>query len=163
MGLNSLRRLVIALAQIGRRVVDQVERHPHDGAVGGNVSAIILYTITYALLIAVVVATQSRMGVAASLVGSLVVAVVVATRTLKSWRVLFLVLSIGAVGAIVAPLLFGEALFDRLKITLSTAPTSGAAETRDPSFADDRARRKRAVLCREFLRGEKPPPAPRSV
>jgi O-antigen ligase len=105
---------IIALAQIGRRVVDQVDRHPHDGLVGGNVSTIILYGIAYALLIAVIVATQSRMGIAASVVGSLVVAVVVATRALKSRRVFLLVLGIGMLAALSGPLLFGEALFDRL-------------------------------------------------
>ena len=105
---------LIALAQIGRRIVDQVERHPHDGVVGGNASAIILYTVVYALLMSVIVATQSRMGIAASLAGSLVVVAVVATRTLKSRRVLLLVVAIGVLAALSGTVLFGEALFDRL-------------------------------------------------
>lgn len=106
---------IIALAQVGRRIVNQLERHPHDGVVGGNVGSIVLYAIVYALLISVIVATQSRMGIAASLVGSLVVAIVVATRTLRSRRVLLLLFGIGALAAALGGFfLFGEALFDRM-------------------------------------------------
>ena len=113
---------VIALAQIGRRIVDQLERHPHDGRIPGAISAIALYAIAYIVLIAVVVATQSRMGLAATATGSLVVAAIILTRSVHSPRTLLAVLALGLLAIAGALALFGAGLFDRL-FDIETAST----------------------------------------
>ncbi|MGV8955668.1 MAG: O-antigen ligase family protein [Cypionkella sp.] len=120
---------IIALAQIGRRIVDQLERHPNDGKIPGNISAIALYAIAYVILIAVVVATQSRMGLAATATGSLVVASIILTRSVQSRRTLFGVVALGVLAIVSALALFGEGLFDRM------FDLDRASETRSALYA----------------------------
>lgn len=64
---------VIALAQIGRVMVRQAERHKDDGRIQGNGTAITLYLVAYVILVATLMATESRMGLAATAAGSLIV------------------------------------------------------------------------------------------
>lgn len=105
---------LIAIAQIGRRIVDQLERHPHDGSVPGNASAIILYAIAYLGLLTVIVATQSRMGLVATLAGSGVVIAVVLTRSLVSGWAALLVTAVIVAGVAGGLALFGGAFLDRV-------------------------------------------------
>jgi O-antigen ligase len=105
---------VIALAQVGRRLIDQFERHAHDGRVAGAAGGIVLYGLLYILLLAVVIATQSKMGLFATLAGSAVVAGAVLVRSVLSPRALLSLLLIGIGGLATGLFLFGESLFDRV-------------------------------------------------
>ena len=105
---------IMALAQVGRRIIDQLERHPHDGRVAGNTSAVILYGVAFLLLIAMIVATQSRMGLLATFVGSMVVVIVVLTRTRASLALVLGIFAFGVLTATLGLLLFGASMFDRI-------------------------------------------------
>nr|WP_295884928.1 O-antigen ligase family protein [uncultured Devosia sp.] len=105
---------IIALSQVGRRIIDQVERHPNDGRVAGNTSAIVLYGVVFLLLIAMIVATQSRMGLLATFAGSLVVVLVVLTRTGVSLALTVGIIALGILAAALGLVLFGASMFDRI-------------------------------------------------
>jgi O-antigen ligase len=105
---------VIALAQIGRRLATQMDRHAHDGLVPGNFSALVMYAMAYVLLIAVTLATQSRMGLFAAFLGSVVVASVIAFRTVRSRGAVLVALLIILLAVMGGLTLFGEAMFDRI-------------------------------------------------
>ncbi|WP_323013456.1 O-antigen ligase family protein [Devosia sp.] len=105
---------MLALAQLCRHVVAQVERHRNDGMVPGGMSSIMLHAMLYLLLVSTVIATQSRMGLMATLLGSASIVTVALLRATASRMA-----ALGIVGAMAAALasglvLFGDALMDRL-------------------------------------------------
>lgn len=104
---------VITAAKLARHVADRVERHYDDGPIRHNISSILLYSMTLLFFLAVIVATQSRMGFAAALVGIFVVIVATATRSARAAPLVIGGLVAGIVLTILALSLFGEALFDR--------------------------------------------------
>ena len=114
---------VIALAQIGRRVVDQGMRHPHDGIIPGNTSAIVLHGIGYVLLITVSVATQSKMGIFAALVGSFVVACVVMAKSIRSRIGIILLVLVGIAAIVSGLMLFGGNVLERVIDSRESAGT----------------------------------------
>lgn len=85
-GMGAILTLAHGCATIRR----QAERHRDDGLINGLFSQVILYAAAYVFLILVVVGTQSRMGLFATLTGSAVVVVF----TLLSIRRLSLILLI---------------------------------------------------------------------
>ena len=104
---------VLALAMIAARLIDQADRHKDDGRIANNTSTIILLGLAYAFILVVIISTQSRMGLAATLAGSAVV-VLLTLATLRNKRLsvgvalaLFAILALGLV-------FFGHGLFDRL-------------------------------------------------
>ena len=104
---------VIATAKLARHVADRFERHYDDGPIQNSITSILLYSMALLFLLAVIVATQSRMGFAAALVGIFVVIVTTAARTAKAGTFIIGSLVVGIVLAVSALSLFGEALFDR--------------------------------------------------
>jgi O-antigen ligase len=104
---------VIAASKLARHVADRLERHYDDGPIQNSNSSIVLYSLAFLFLLAVIVATQSRMGFAAALSGSLVAIVATAGRSSRALPILLGVTLLGILATIVALSLFGEALFVR--------------------------------------------------
>jgi len=104
---------VITAAKLARHVADRVERHYDDGPIRHNISSILLYSMTLLFFLAVIVATQSRMGFAAALVGVFVVVVATAARSSRAAPLVVGGLVVGIVLTVLALSLFGEGLFDR--------------------------------------------------
>ncbi|KQX42494.1 hypothetical protein ASD04_00530 [Devosia sp. Root436] len=116
---------VIALTQIGRILVRQAERHEDDGRIQGNGSWIVLYLIAYIILVATLMTTGSRMGLAATVAGSAVVVLLTAWGMRRIKAVLY------AVPAIVLLLAagfvaYGSRLLDRLGSVDSDVEVRGA-------------------------------------
>lgn len=105
---------VIALAQVGNHLVRQATRHQHDGIVQGVVSNIFIYGALYLVLFAVVFATNSRMGVFCVIAGSAVVIAILFGRLTKSIVAMIPLLGAILLASVVALLLFGEGLFNRV-------------------------------------------------
>jgi O-antigen ligase len=104
---------VIAASKLARHVADRLERHYDDGPIQHSNSSILLYSLAFIFLLAVIVATQSRMGFAAALSGSLVAIVATAARSSRALPIIIGVTLLGVLATIVALSLFGEALFER--------------------------------------------------
>lgn len=105
---------IIAAGHVGGLMVRQSERHPDDGRVQGNASRIALNGLAYLFLVAIILATQSRMGLFAALTGTGVVMLMTVT-VLRRWsRLIYVVPGLLIVG-LVAGLLFGGGLFDRVE------------------------------------------------
>ena len=104
---------VLALSMLASRIVNQTDRHKDDGRIANNFSNMVLLGVAYAFLIVVIISTQSRMGLAATLIASAVV-VLLTMSTVRNLRVGGYVV-VGLVGALAAGLvLFGGGLFERL-------------------------------------------------
>jgi O-antigen ligase len=106
---------VVAAAQLARHVADRLERHHDDGPIPHNASSILLYAMALLFLMAVIFASQSRMGLAAAGVGSATVFVAMSFRSMRA-----LPIAIAGIGCIlilgfVASMLFGEGIFDRFQ------------------------------------------------
>jgi O-antigen ligase len=104
---------VIAAAKLARHVADRLERHYDDGPIRNSNSSILLHAIALLFLLAVIVATQSRMGFAAALAGCFVVILATAGRSRKSLPIVAGATLLAIISAIAALSLFGEALFER--------------------------------------------------
>ena len=104
---------VIAAAKLARHVADRLERHYDDGPIQHSTSSIILYGLAFVFLMTVVVATQSRMGFAAALSGSLIAIVATAARSTRALPIIIGATLVGLLATISALSLFGQALFDR--------------------------------------------------
>lgn len=105
---------IIAAGMVGGLMVRQSQRHPDDGRVQGNASRIALYGLAYLFLMAIVIATQSRMGLVSALAGTLAV-IVMTALVLRRWRRLFYVLPAMLLVGLVGAFLFGGGLFERLE------------------------------------------------
>jgi Lipid A core - O-antigen ligase and related enzymes len=105
----------IAAVQLASRLVEQSHRHADDGRVIGNASAVVLYGICFMFLFTVVVLTQSRMGLAACLVGSTAGFVITMTKAQGSLRPI--ILAAGGVGGLLlllfTAMLAGDDLLSR--------------------------------------------------
>lgn len=111
---------VLALSQACAVVVRQAERHSHDGRIRNYMSSVVLYGLAYAFLLVVLVATQSRMGLFATLAGSGLV-VVITMFTVGKLRFVLFVLPIGLLVLAGALYLIGGGLFERIEnLELST-------------------------------------------
>lgn len=105
---------MIALVQAGRNLIHQTERHPHDGLVPGAISNSVLYGVAYLVLVGVVFATNSRMGAFCTLAGSAVVIAIIIGRVVRSLTAVIVLLAAIFGSFILALVLFGEQLFNRL-------------------------------------------------
>lgn len=105
---------MIALVQAGRNLVRQAERHPHDGPAPGAISNAVLYGVAYLVLVGVVFATNSRMGVFCTLAGSAVVIAIIVGRVARSLTGVIVLLAAVLVSFVIALVLFGEQLFTRI-------------------------------------------------
>lgn len=105
---------MIALVQAGRVIVRQASRHSHDGMVPGTITKALLYATGYLLLVGVIFATNSRMGIAVTMVGSIVVLVVLAMRLGRAWMLLVPVVVVLLGSLALALFLFGESVLARL-------------------------------------------------
>lgn len=104
---------IIALASACSTIVRQAERHKHDGRIQNGISTILLYLIAYAFLIGVVIATQSRMGLFATGMGSLAV-LLITVGTVRGTRLaLYLVPAVIVILA-AGLFLYGGGLFERV-------------------------------------------------
>lgn len=104
----------IALTQVMMLIDARLSRHRDDGRIKGNTGSLVLYLIGYVFILGVVGATQSRMGLFATISGSLVVLIVAATRYYKAIGALVLLLPVGLVAAGGILLVYGQGLFDRI-------------------------------------------------
>ncbi|WP_108395683.1 O-antigen ligase family protein [Devosia submarina] len=104
---------VIAASKLARHVADRLERHYDDGPIQHSTSSILLYSLAFVFLLAVIVATQSRMGFAAALAGSLIAIVGTAARSSRALPIIIGATLLGVLATILALSLFGQALFDR--------------------------------------------------
>jgi O-antigen ligase len=105
---------MIALVQAGRVIVRQASRHSHDGMVPGTITKTLLHATAYLLLVGVIFATNSRMGIAVTMVGSILVLVILATRLGRAWKLLVPVVAVLFVALALAVALFGESVLARL-------------------------------------------------
>ena len=104
---------IIALSQAAAQLLRQAERHKDDGRIRHISSNVLLYLLGYAILLSVIIATQSRMGLASTLAGSLVVVLLM----LGSTRRYGLLIWLAPVGLLVVGgglALFGSGLLDRV-------------------------------------------------
>ncbi len=104
---------VIAASKLARHVADRLERHYDDGPIQHSTSSILLYSLAFVFLLTVIVATQSRMGFAAALAGSLIAIVATAARSSRALPIIVGATVLGTLATILALSLFGQALFDR--------------------------------------------------
>lgn len=105
---------ILALTQACAVVVRQSERHSHDGRIRNYNSSIVLYGLAYAILLVVLVATQSRMGLFASLAGSVLV-VAITMFTVGKRRFVLVMLPVGLLLIVGALFLIGGGLFERVE------------------------------------------------
>lgn len=107
---------ILALGKLGGLIVVQRQRHPHDGFIPGLTSGVLMYAIGYMVLIGTLVATQSRMGLFATLAASALMIAIIIWKSNASLRVT-LVAGLAAVVAVAFGLvLFGESVFDRVVV-----------------------------------------------
>lgn len=104
---------VIAASKLARHIADRFERHYDDGPIQNSNSSIILYALALIFLLTVIVATQSRMGFAAALAGSLVAILATAVRSTRALPIVLGATFLAVLAMIAALSLFGEALFER--------------------------------------------------
>jgi O-antigen ligase len=104
---------VLALSMLAGRVVNQADRHKDDGRIAHNFSNMMLLGVTYGFLLIVIISTQSRMGLAATLIASTAV-VLLTLSAVRNFRIggyavmgLVAVLALGLV-------FFGGGVFERL-------------------------------------------------
>lgn len=104
---------IIALTQVGRLLVRQAMRHKDDGRIQGNASWIALYAIAFIVLVATLIATESRMGLAATLAGSVVVVLLTGWGMRQFKAMLY---SVPAIVVVLAGgfIVYGGRLVDRL-------------------------------------------------
>lgn len=105
---------ILAASQIGGALVRQHQRHVDDGRIAGNASRIALYGMALVFLLAIIVATQSRMGLFAAAFGLLVVLFIV-TFAIRRARLLLILVPLLVLAGLMAALLFGQNLFERLE------------------------------------------------
>lgn len=105
---------ILALAHAAAVLVRQSERHPHDGRIGNYLSTLFLYGVAYAFLLVVVVATQSRMGLFATLAGSSVV-ILITVLSIGKLRFAILALPVGLAMLAGAVYLIGGGLLERIE------------------------------------------------
>ncbi|QQR35426.1 O-antigen ligase family protein [Devosia oryziradicis] len=105
---------MIALVKAGRVLVRQASRHSHDGMVPDTITKTLLYATGYLLLVGVIFATNSRMGIVVTMVGSILILVILATRLGSAWRLLLPVAAVLLVATALAVFLFGESVLARL-------------------------------------------------
>jgi O-antigen ligase len=122
---------VIAAARMGGLLVRQSQRHVDDGPIQGNASRFILYGLAYTFLLAIIVATQSRMGLFSALVGAAAVLALTAIRVRRRRTLLWMAAGLVA-AALVGAGLFGRNLFDRLEFL------GGSVDVRPALFAQTR-------------------------
>lgn len=116
---------ILALGKLGGLIVVQRQRHPHDGFIVGLTSGILMYGIGYMVLIGTLVATQSRMGLFATLVASAVMIAIIIWKSSASRMVIFITAVTAAVAVTFGFLLFGEGIFDRAIISGQSAGQRG--------------------------------------
>lgn len=115
---------ILALSTLAGRIVNQVDRHKDDGRIAGNFSNIVMLAIIYAFLIIVIISTQSRMGLAATMIASAVV-VVLTLSAVRNFRITGYV-AMGMIGMLTAGLiLFGGGMFERLGSLESSSEVRG--------------------------------------
>lgn len=123
---------VLALSMLASRIVNQSDRHKDDGRIADNLSNIVMLGLTYGFLIIVIISTQSRMGLAATLIASAAVVLLTlsAVRNIRTggYAVMGLV-AILAAGLV----LFGGGMFERLGSLESASEVRGDLyrQTRD--------------------------------
>lgn len=115
---------ILALSMLASRIVNQADRHKDDGRIANNFSAILLLGVTYAFLLVVIISTQSRMGLAATLIGSVAV-VLLTLSAVRNFRLGGYAL-LGLLGLVTAGLvLFGGGVFERLGSLESSGEVRG--------------------------------------
>lgn len=105
---------ILTLAHTCGVIRQQAERHKDDGLIHGLLSKVILYFVTYLFLMLIVIGTQSRMGLFATLAGStlVVVATLVAIRRLG---LMLLIAPLGIAALIGLFWLIGDGLLERIE------------------------------------------------
>jgi len=115
---------VLALSMLSSRIVNQADRHKDDGRIANNFSNMVLLAITYVFLIIVIISTQSRMGLAATLVASAGV-VLLTINAVRNFRIGGYAI-MGLIGLLAAGLLtFGGGIFERLGSLESSSEVRG--------------------------------------
>ncbi len=104
---------IIALANVATLVIKQFQRHPHDGTIRNFGSSVLLYLIAYGFLVCVIIASQSRMGLFSTLIGSSVV-VVLTFVAVRGWKLAIFVIPVGILIIGAGLVLFGQGLFERV-------------------------------------------------
>lgn len=105
---------ILAVTQGCSVLVRQAERNPHDGRIQNFSSSLVLYGLSFAFLLVVLVATQSRMGLFATLAGSSVV-VAITLASLRSARLFLLLAPAGLLMLAGALYLIGGGLLERIE------------------------------------------------
>ena len=114
---------IIPLASACALVVRQSQRHAHDGKIRNLASGIVLNGLVYLFLLSAVVATTSRMGLLATLLGSMVVIVAMILR-IERRRLAVIAVPVLLALLGVALVLFGQGLLERI------GPTDASADNR---------------------------------
>lgn len=105
---------VLCLARISGLLMRQHERHRDDGRVQGTGSRVMLYAIGYIFLVAIIIATKSRMGLAATGVATLVI-IGITAMAMGRRRIMLIAVPLVLVAMGVGAVLFGQSLFDRVE------------------------------------------------
>lgn len=105
---------VLCLARIGGLLMRQHERHRDDGRIQGTGSRVMLYAIGYIFLVAIIIATQSRMGLAATGVATLVI-IGMTALAMGRRRIMLIAVPLVLVAMTIGAALFGQSLFDRVE------------------------------------------------
>lgn len=104
---------MIALGRACALVVRQSQRHKSDGLIKHLVSELILHIVAYLFLLTVLVATQSRMGLVATIAGSIAILVLTLATTRKLRQLTWLVPAM-IVPIAIALILYGDGLLSRI-------------------------------------------------
>lgn len=112
---------VIAIVQFAGRISERSHRHSDDGRIVGNTGALLLYGLSILFLLMAILATQSRMGLTAALIGSAVGLVMMVSKGKGLRAALLIGLPVLAFAALYTALTSGDVLFDRLLQTEAAA------------------------------------------
>lgn len=104
---------VLALSNMAGVLKRSSERHVDDGQVPHGKSMVVLYGVAYAFLIVTIVATQSRMGLMATILGSLVVALLSVRLGRRVGRIAVLI-SVAVALLAIALAFYGGGLLERV-------------------------------------------------
>ncbi|WP_137152289.1 O-antigen ligase family protein [Devosia sp. FKR38] len=105
---------VLCMARISGLLMRQHERHRDDGRIQGTGSRVMLYAIGYIFLVAIIIATKSRMGLAATGVATLVI-IGITALAMGRRRIMLVGIPLVLVAMAIGAVLFGQSLFDRVE------------------------------------------------
>ena len=120
---------VIASVQFAGRISERSHQHADDGRIVGNTGALLFYGLSILFLLMAILATQSRMGLVAAIIGATLGLFMMASKGKGLRSAILLGVPALALAGLYAILTSGELLFDRL------LQAEGAASDRTGLYA----------------------------